>query len=49
MLTLLDLKEVRMVLLLLPTMRVRTLVLIWAPFLVGADEIVDLPVRAHFT
>ena len=44
---LLDFQEVRMVLLFLPAMRVRTLVLIGAPFSVRANEIVHLPARAH--
>lgn len=46
-LALLDFQEVRMVLLFLPAMRVRTLVLIGAPFSVRANEIVHLPARAH--
>ena len=49
MLTLLNLKEIWVIFLLLPAMRVLALVLVRAALRVGAYEIVDLPLWTHFT
>lgn len=48
MLALLDLQKVWMIFLLLPSMRVLTLVLIRATFSVWCNEAVSLPIWAHF-
>jgi len=44
----LNFDKIRVILLLLPAVRIWTLVLIWATFPIGANEVVHLPVRAHF-
>ena len=48
-LALLHFEEVWVVLLLLPSVRVLALILIRAALVVGADKVVDFPVRTHFT
>ena len=47
MLTLLDFKKIRMIFLLLPSVRIWTLILIGTTFGVWAYEVIHLPVRAH--